>query len=198
MQRSDLAERFERVPQWVWFALALLLQVMIIGSLVLTHYTTTVTGRPVVLKLAPVDPRDPLRGDYLTFRYDISRLRSDLFLDPSTGSASTPTKGETVFVPLMREGTYWVAVPGVSSRLPGPGGDAASGYYPPDAVFIKGAVTEIVGSEVHVTYGIEEYFVPEGKAASFPPNKQGSALVVVGKDGKPLIKQVFVEGRVWP
>ena len=77
MKRSSLAERFERVPGWVWFALALLLQVLIIGSLVLTHYTTTVTGRPVLLKLAPVDPRDPLRGDYLTFRYDISGLSSE-------------------------------------------------------------------------------------------------------------------------
>ena len=200
MRRPDLAERMGRVPTWVWFALALLLQVAIIGQMVFTHYTTTSTGRPVVLKIAPVDPRDPLRGDYLTFRYDISTLRRDLFMDQRSGSAWTPAKGETVYVPLNRVDAYWVANTGVVKALPSRAQREieSGGTYSADTVFLRGAVTDVGPAEVRVTYGIEEYFVPEGKGATFPLNRQASALVVIGSDGNGLVRQVFVGGQKWP
>ena len=65
-------------------------------------------------------------------------------------------------------------------------------------MFIKGAVTEVTPSEVHVTYGAEQFFVPEGKGQHFPVLGQASAIVVVGKDGTALVKQVFVAGKKWP
>ena len=198
MQRPDLAGRFGRMPTWLWFLLALLLQLGIIGSMVVTHYVAATTGTPVLLKIAPVDPRDPLRGDYLMFRYDISTLSRDLFMLPDGAAGWTPARGETVYVALTRQGAYWTASQVLRTLPTRAERDAGMGGYPSDAVFLKGAVTDVGPSEVKVTYGTEQFFVPEGRGTRFPLTKEASALVVVGPDGKALVRQVFVGGRKWP
>jgi uncharacterized membrane-anchored protein len=179
--------------------LALIVQLAIIGSLVLTHYTTVTTGRAVFLKIAPVDPRDPLRGDYLTFTYDISRIDTGRFVDP-------PKKGQTVYVALSREGgPLWVVTAQVTAKLPVAGQRGGPTDYTPDTVFIRGVVQDVATSpatgleEAHVVYGIEEYFVPEGKAARFPiANENAVGKVLVDNDGKGLLQQVYLNGVPWP
>jgi uncharacterized membrane-anchored protein len=202
MQAPDLSRimgRMAKVPSWVWLALALVVQLAIIGSLVLAHYTTSSTGRSVFLKIAPVDPRDPLRGDYLTFTYDISRVEKGTF-------ATTPEKGQTVYVPLDRQGgPLWVVTGTPLSKVPDLRQIEQSGEYPPDTVFIRGVVQDVAANpgtaivEVRMVYGIEEYFVPEGKAATFPVTTEDAvAKVVVAKDGKALLQQVYLKGKAWP
>ncbi len=201
----DIRGYLARLPGWAWFAVGVVLQLAIIGSLIAGHYATATTGTEVRLRIAPVDPRDPLRGDYLSFTYDISRLRRDSF-------KTAPKAGQTVYVPLSKgdRGVWGYAQYPIQTTLPARGG--ASGV-PKDVVYIRGVVKNASpnaasgGGDVQITYGIEEYFVAEGKAAGFPTMRvlqapQGEPVAVsavaVGEDGAAVLKQVYVDGVPWP
>jgi uncharacterized membrane-anchored protein len=197
---AGLVARLAEVPSWVWLASALVVQTAIIGSLVVTHYTTATTGKAVFLRIAPADPRDPLRGDYLSFTYDISRIDTGLFVTP-------PKKGRTVYVGLSREGgPLWAVTGQVLDKRPDPRRSLEEMGFPPATVFLRGVVqdpgTIDPGSgltEARVVYGIEEYFVPEGMAARFPVATQDAVgKVLVDKDGKGLLGQVYLKGVPWP
>jgi uncharacterized membrane-anchored protein len=71
-------------------------------------------GQDVVLRTAPVDPVDLVRGRYVALRYDISSLQAP--------------EDATVYVPLHREGDHWT-------------GSLATTDKPDDGVFIRGRST---------------------------------------------------------
>ncbi|MGO4832681.1 GDYXXLXY domain-containing protein, partial [Rhizobiaceae sp. 2RAB30] len=45
-------------------------------------------GTEVLLRILPVDPRDLLRGDYVSLRYDIDRLPASIITNIPIGSAT--------------------------------------------------------------------------------------------------------------
>jgi uncharacterized membrane-anchored protein len=50
-----------------------------------------------------------------------------------------------------------------------------------------------------VVYGIEEYFIPEGKGRDFRfGNKMASARIVVDDNGNAVLKGIIVDGKPWP
>ncbi|OLB51361.1 MAG: hypothetical protein AUH99_07455 [Candidatus Rokubacteria bacterium 13_2_20CM_2_70_11] len=50
---------------------------------------------------------------------------------------------------------------------------------------------------VHVVYGIERYYVPEGKGT--PPRGQKlEAELALTADGRPFLRRLFVDGRPYP
>jgi uncharacterized membrane-anchored protein len=95
------------------------------------------TDRHVLLLAHPVDPHDLFRGEYVQLSYDISML------DPHAGS------GERVYVRLHRVGRHW-------------DGDRVLTDPPDGGVFIRGRAGGEFG--IRIRYGIESYFVEEGKA----------------------------------
>jgi uncharacterized membrane-anchored protein len=97
------------------------------------------TGEHVVLRVQPVDPHDPFRGEYVALSYPISRLTID-----------DMRRGETLYVPLRRVGGEW--------RKAGP----VSRERPDDGVFIRGRV-----ADGGIEYGIETFYVEEGKAIEY-------------------------------
>lgn len=167
----------------VIFAVALLVQVAIIAMVVGVNASTVSQGRSVFLRIAPVDPRDPLRGDFLTFSYDISTVNRETFTD-------TPDIGETVYVPLMRTGDYWTPTYGATSSRP----DGSSS----SEVFIRGIVSGMSSTSVAITYGAEEYFIPEGSGADFPLDAETAARISVDSAGRAVLRQVYVDGKPWP
>jgi uncharacterized membrane-anchored protein len=51
---------------------------------------------------------------------------------------------------------------------------------------------------VHVVYGIEQYFVAEGRGATFDPRAgTAAAHVVVDRAGQAVVEQLYVAGRPW-
>ena len=50
------------------------LWLVIIGGFIFSKQMTLLTGKEVLLKTVPVDPRDLFRGDYVVLRYDISTI----------------------------------------------------------------------------------------------------------------------------
>jgi uncharacterized membrane-anchored protein len=173
------------------FIFAVGLQAAIILAIVIFKLSVLASGTEILLRIAPVDPRDMLRGDYVTFQYrDISNI--------SGGNFYTSVKaGDTVHVILQRQGKYWI--PSIVQQAK-PGGD--------NLVFIKGKVASVSGgseknlfykSTVHIQYGLEQYFIPEGKGqrlGSF--GSEAVAKVAVDDNGNAVIKNILVNGKIWP
>ncbi len=177
------------------FSLAVALQLLIIAVMIVTKLMILTGGTEVVLRIAPVDPNSPLRGDYVTFQYDISELESAYF------DFARIKNGETVYVLLVKNGNYWIAQRALLKKPIGS-----------DQIFIKGMVTsgDIVDQtdvlnqqftipRYHITYGVEEYFIPEGTGRNFSFfRKEAAARVVVDDQGEAVLKGILVAGKPWP
>jgi uncharacterized membrane-anchored protein len=85
------------------FILLVLLQVVLLIGIVAYRQYWVMTGEKILLKTAPVDPRDIFRGDYISLRYEISAL--DL---GKLGMREKFIPRERVYVILEknREGTF--------------------------------------------------------------------------------------------
>ena len=171
------------------FGLALGLQVVVILALVLFKLSIVSGGTEVVLKIAPVDPRDPLRGDFVTFRYE---ELSEVYYYPSrfaapSGRGETNIKvGETVYVSLIDIGQYWVD-------------GQTSTTKPTSGVFLKGTVTDVGQyGEIDVEYGIEQYFIPEGTGRGVRFTDETYAQVIVDDDGNAVLNAISIDGEPWP
>ena len=107
------------------FILAISAQLLIIFGIILFKLSVLSGGTVVTLEIAPVDPRDPLRGDYVTFQYDISQVNSY--------SHKSIRNGETVYVPLYTSSfdSHWQAGSSITKKLPENQGNK---------VYIKGTV----------------------------------------------------------
>lgn len=171
------------------FIIVIAFQLIIIFSLLIFKVAVLTGGTEVVLKIRPVDPRDPLRGDYVTFRYDISTVSPYLF------SYSPIKTGDTIYLPLEKQGDYWRPVKGIKKYK----------LEEENTLFIKGKIAtdgletrELnPNSSIRVLYGIEEYFIPEGVGQNFN-FRQAAVRVSIDKDGNAVLKQLYVDGESWP
>ena len=202
------------------FVLAILLQVAIVGILILFKFAILSGGTQVVLDIAPVDPRDPLRGDYVTFTYQnistISRYQLREPVNPAgTGRYSypiiSPNKvevdvGDTVYVWLKERkrgssrGSMYVT--GASVKEP----------VDENQLFIKGTVTSVSSgslfnnsfrsnqsNNITVSYGIEEYFIPEGSGTQSDLFRRGAqAVVKIDDEGNAVLEYLLIDGEKWP
>lgn len=168
--------------------IAVVIQVIILLFLILSFGLNISTGTKVYLQIAPLDPTDPLRGDYVTFSYkDISTINT--YKSPN----STFRAGEAVYISLMDSGGIWRKN----------GYNSVSKSKPNTGVFIKGIVETVSSDQydttLQVSYGIEQYFIPESSGRNI--NFLGSnviAEVYLDKEGNPILKQLFKDGKQWP
>lgn len=180
------------------FIIAIVLQIIVIFTIIILKLSVLAGGTEIFLRITPVDPTSPLRGDYVTFRYDISNIDSYYL------NGLQVRNGDTVYVILRNEGKYW-------------GVESVKFDKPIDVIFIKGRVTSggSLGGRgrmlaalphilddtdnIQVTYGIEEYFIPEGKGRNFNFwNKEAAAGIVVDEDGNAVLKRIYVDDKPWP
>ena len=159
--------------------LVVLAQIFIVALLGASLYLTYSKGDIVTLKIAPVDPRDLLRGDYMQIRFDISSLSKDL-----GGSSYVNYPGQYIYVTLEKDGNSDRAI---SFGL----------QKPKSGLFIKGKVGDGWGNGVSVSYGIEQYFIPEGSggimAQKLRENSgEAFAEVSLAKDGTPLLRNLII------
>jgi len=165
------------------FIIAIAIQLVIIFSIIIFKMAVLIGGTEVLLKIEPVDPRDPLRGDYLTFSYEISNLSSYLF------NYSPIKEGDTVYVPLKQQGKYWIAIFGVQKTKP----------VNEEKIFLKGKVSSVYGDRARIIYGIEYYFIPEGTGQDFIFwRREVAASVSIDENGNAVLKQIYVDDKPWP
>jgi uncharacterized membrane-anchored protein len=152
--------------------------IVIVGFMGVKLYTVY-AGEEILLKVAPVDPRDMFRGDYIALSYDISRINLATVPYDSTFSS-----GETIYAVLSRKEKYWT-IDSVSH---------AKSSLGENQVFMKGRVIAVSGQSVRVEWGIESYFVPEGEGLTIERMRDAelSVIVVVDNTGSSVLKQLLI------
>ena len=163
-------------------------------KMVYDRHTLIKTGREIAIPVVPVDPRDLMRGDYVTLGYPISPLRRSAL--PGGDRVAKLNSGAAIYVTLSPESAGgWKPV-------------ALAATYPPDVtqgdVVIKGRVQYNYGGDaantgandnLAVRYGIESYFVPEGTGKPIElsiRDRQVAAIVAVGPDGTAALKGLVI------
>lgn len=179
------------------FIIAIAIQLVIIFAVIIFKVAILTGGTDILLRIEPVDPRDPLRGDYATFQYNISNLDSYLVREQQLRN------NDAVYVSLRQSGKYWIAQ-GVQKTKPSDGkifikGRVASGGA--ESQFDPLSYQRFGSSRIHIVYGVEEYFIPEGKGSGlnfWNRNQEAYARVVVDENGNAVLKQLYIDDKPWP
>ncbi len=166
------------------FLLAVLVHALVLIGWAASLETARARSVTVRLEVVQRDPRDLLRGDYIRLSYKIADIPSSAFVTPLAGVRP----GARVYVALAPRGEVWeVAAASFSKeklRL------AA------DQRLIVGTFQRQAREGVHVFYGIEDYYVREGKGN--PPRGKMEAEVALAADGTPLLTRLYINGRPYP
>jgi len=181
---TNLAAVFGRVPKFVLFGAAGLIQIVLIGLMAADRVMILRTGVDVTLQTRPVDPRDFLRGDYVVLSYDISTVPAG-----SPADELSAERGNPIFVKLApnRDGFYQ-AISVHAAPI-----DVAS-----PEVLIRGHIAGSFGKTLQVRYGIERYFVPEGEGRNLEDARNRRKLTIVAAvapTGRAAIKRLLIDGE---
>lgn len=178
---------------------------LILGAILGERAYTLMTGREIVLRTAPVDPRDLFRGDYVILSYAIRSLD----LASLAGEDTFKENGSVYVVLAPKDGLFEPKA--VYAAMP------AKGALAPDQVVLRGHIDYIDDftpqpdmpptagppcakpcKSLRVTYGIESYFVPEGRGRDLEQARQESRLdvvVAVTASGEGGIKALRLDGK---
>lgn len=141
-------------------------------------------GTKIALRTAPVDPRDPMRGDYVRFDYEVAQVPRQLCRDgveawfDEAQRYGRRWRDRRVYAALRLREAGTAEVVSLSDRQPSGG------------LFLRGRVESISGNSVQVRYGVEAYFMEQGTARQFEDELRNeklgvpvNALVSVGGNG---------------
>ncbi len=157
------------------------LQTLFLLGLVFQQERTLKNGKLIMLETVPVDPRDLLRGDYVILSYPMSSIP----LNTMQPSVEVGSQGKTIYVLLEQHGKFYEKVAASYERLE------------PSQRQILLVGTDVTAwsdpSMRRIDYGLERFYVPEGKG-QLPWNKKITVEVAVPASGKPVLKDLFVDG----
>ncbi|MBE4906738.1 GDYXXLXY domain-containing protein [Bacillus luteolus] len=157
---------FTRI-QWVFVGAVLVLQLSFVSFQMITNEHLINEGKTITLKLAPVDPRSMIQGDYVRLQYEIGEVE--------LGEGRHEGR---VFLLLKRndEGIYSV------SKVYKTQIDPTKESLAEDEVIIAGKYN----GYNQIIFGIESYFVPEGTGLEVERNAE-FAKVAVSQKGDALL-----------
>ena len=144
---ASSASLFAANERWIVLATIVLQVAVLVGMIALKTWTVA-TGQTIYVRVMPIDPRDLMRGDYVILSYEFSR--ADM-IDGRAAGWSKPGN-DTVYAVLTPEGDgkHW--------RI-----GHFTQHRPDGGVFLRGSL----GRGGRVEYGIESYFVQEGKGRAY-------------------------------
>lgn len=169
--------------------LLVLCQVLVLGFMAAKREYILAYGTEVYLRTAPIDPRDPLRGDFVRLRYAMSSVAPEQ--TRGTVEQHRNDKDYPVYAVLKPDAGGVHVLDYLTDARPSL-----------PAFFIKGYVTDDwrlvgwTGRMIGVRYGIEQYFVEQGQGLAME-EKLGQRdemqiplemRVAVGADGTAVIK----------
>jgi uncharacterized membrane-anchored protein len=159
-----------RIDRKIGFAALVAALVLVPLGLIAWNEYRLSSGERILLRVQPVDPNDPFRGEYVELTYPISRL----------GTPRGVEAGSSVYVPLRKRGRVWT-------------GDHVELEEPDEGTFIRGRVA---GSGIR--FGIETFFVEEGQARRYERAIAAGTLyaeVVLDDDGDAQLDELVIEGE---
>jgi uncharacterized membrane-anchored protein len=137
----------------ILITLCIAAQLLVLGVMAGEREFILATGERVFLRTAPIDPRDPFRGDFVRLSYDISAVAPGKFRGGLLEHAKD--KGYPVYAVLEKGADDLYGLDYLTDREPGEG------------IFLRGRLRfdrRLTGSSnaVAVDYGIEQLFVEQG------------------------------------
>lgn len=143
-----------------------------------------ITGRKVLLKTIPVDPKDLLMGDYVILNYNISQI-------PERYKNTKYSLNEDVYVVLKTDKDNIATIDRIQTVRE-----------PDKPLYIKGKITKcntiipLWENGACINYGIESYYVKEHTGKDLEKNLRDGALVKISIDrhGNAKVKE-FVGNR---
>lgn len=194
-------------PKAIWFWVVVFLQLCILSTMIAGRVYTRETGSPVLLKTAPIDPWNFLRGDYVRLSYEISQLKYDgtpwsppdwrnpeVPAEPPDKGTEMPAddwtppyrRGDVVWVTLEQGEKYWTSV-AINKSRPEPR---------PGQVIAKARVQSAWHEAVQLKYGIEQFFVPQGQGLELEREPtEMDVEAAVDRFGNVAIRRVFFKGK---
>jgi uncharacterized membrane-anchored protein len=166
-------------------------QTSVLAGMVIDRVRLLKTGREIVLPIVPVDPRDLFRGEYVRLGYDISTVPTRLLEGPAPG------QNDPFYVVLEKNAAgAWLPIK-IVRDMP----REAS----PDRIVLKARtlhgwrIDPAHETSVQLRYGIEGYFVQEGRGRQLEDlsrQQKLAALVAVDAGGNAAIKGLLVDGKL--
>ncbi len=139
------------MKKWLGIA-AVGFQALVLAVMAGEREWVVLTGERVHLRTAPIDPLDPFRGQYVRLDYEITTIPPPLLRDGLAGRSRYELKKDTRIYTTLSIGEDGVADIVHASDRP-----------PDDGLFIRGRFHGHQGDAVLVRYGIEAYFVQQGR-----------------------------------
>jgi len=164
---------------------AFVFQLVILSGLSGKGLVPRITSDRVRFEVVPVDPRDMMRGEYITLVYEFSRLPEDVTLiDERIKSYKTKTnfnqKSIDVYVTLkfnlkedIYKGVFFGSTPPTKGR------------------YLRGKLN----SNNRIEFGIEAFYLQEGKGTIYEQairEKKLVAEVYLAPDGSAQMKKVHI------
>ena len=135
--------------------LVIICQVLVLAFMAGKREYISLTGKNIILRTAPIDPRDLFRGDYVRLRYEISSIPFHKATPELMERFRKDRAGTTVYASLS------VGEDGVAEAV-------SLSLEKPQGLFIKGEFPSAgdslsSGAGMTIKYGIESYFVQQGE-----------------------------------
>ena len=201
----------------------IVLQIVSLVVFVIYQENLKATGTKIVLQTIPIDPRDLLRGEYVDLRYEISdvtvenmscyRLCLGYDLEDSSNRSRSrkdflsSAQGQTIYILLTKEPYRREIEPNLldSSWYVYDISESNSFNNKPEEIewiVMKGRIEEIeevfteIDSLIRITvdYGIEQYFLEEGKGVMVENADDVKAEVTIANNGKAFITDLIIDG----
>lgn len=168
-----------------------LVQTAILGYMIEGRAAILRSGTEVLLKTAPVDPRDLLRGDYVILTYDISSIST------TSVTGTRPDEGDVAKLYVrLKPGSdgFWIVSQASFDPLAAEDGSVVLLSQP---ITIYGWEWENAGN-LFVSYGIERFYVPEGEGKPIEDGRNEGRVSVAARisaDGQAQIRALMLDGE---
>lgn len=168
-----------------------LVQTAILGYMIEGRASILRSGTDVLLKTAPVDPRDLLRGDYVILTYDVSTIPT------ASVTGTRPEAGSLAYLHVrLKPGAdgYWIVSEASFDPLAAEAGSVVLLSQPMTIYDWEWSNAE----NLTVSYGIERFYVPEGEGRPIEDGRnQGRVSVAarVSEDGQAQIRALMLDGE---
>lgn len=174
--------------KWVkiGFVVLVVLQLAVLGGMILKQEHLLQTGTLIRLKCQPIDPRSLFSGDYVRINTNIHQFEDAEFQRLNRYQAEFNTD-DTIYVGLQpQENAEWW-VPVLVGKELEPIQNQAE-------VVIRGQYRNPYQNRV--TYGLEEYFVPQFEGLAIERELGDMEVeVVVNEQGNSALKRLLLEGK---
>jgi uncharacterized membrane-anchored protein len=172
--------------QKIVFIAAVVFQIGALSYMVITREYLLRHGHEIRLKCKPVDPRSLFSGDYVRLSYEISSFTEKDF-EKMNFNNEVFNPRDRVYVELKEDPDTKI---GSAARI----SHTRNLLGKDSSCIIRGTFENPYN--FRITYGVEEYFVPQFEGRKIEQNLADTVVVVaLSSDGESAIKSLYLNNR---